>query len=184
MSSNTKVYEDKMKSSVEHLGRELGAVRAGRANPAVLDKVSVDYYGAPTPIQQVASVAVAEARTLTITPWDRTLLRPISKAIMASDVGITPIDDGSTMRLNFPAPTEERRKQLAKEVSKLGEEAKVAVRNIRREAMDKAKAMKKAGELTEDSQKTMEEDVQKLTDKYIKNIDAAVEEKQKEIMSV
>ena len=163
MSSNTKVYEDKMKSSVEHLGRELGAVRAGRANPAVLDKVSVDYYGAPTPIQQVASVAVAEARTLTITPWDRTLLRPISKAIMAS---------------------EERRKQLAKEVSKLGEEAKVAVRNIRREAMDKAKAMKKAGELTEDSQKTMEEDVQKLTDKYIKNIDAAVEEKQKEIMSV
>ena len=155
MSSNTKVYEDKMKSSVEHLGRELGAVRAGRANPAVLDKVSVDYYGAPTPIQQVASVAVAEARTLTITPWDRTLLRPISKAIMASDVGIPPIDDGSTIRLNFPAPTEERRKQLAKEVSKLGEEAKVAVRNIRREAMDKAKAMKKAGELTEDSQKTI-----------------------------
>ena len=178
MSSNTKVYEDKMKSSVEHLGRELGAVRAGRANPAVLDKVSVDYYGAPTPIQQVASVAVAEARTLTITPWDRTLLRPISKAIMASDVGITPIDDGSTIRLNFPAPTEERRKQLAKEVAKLGE------RNVRRDAMDKAKAMKKAGELTEDSQKTMEEDVQKLTDKYIKNIDAAVEEKQKEIMSV
>ena len=124
------------------------------------------------------------ARTLTITPWDRTLLRAITKAIMASDVGITPIDDGSTIRLNFPAPTEERRKQLAKEVSKLGEEAKVAVRNIRREAMDKAKAMKKAGELTEDSQKTMEEDVQKLTDKYIKNIDAAVEEKQKEIMSV
>ena len=103
MSSNTKVYEDKMKNSVEHLGRELAAVRAGRANPAVLDKVSVDYYGAPTPIQQVASVAVAEARTLTITPWDRTLLRPISKAIMASDVGITPIDDGSTIRLNFPS---------------------------------------------------------------------------------
>ena len=154
MSSNTKVYEEKMKSSVEHLGRELAAVRAGRANPAVLDKVTVDYYGAPTPIQQVASVAVSEARTLTITPWDRTLLRAISKAIMA------------------------------KEVSKLGEDAKVAVRNIRREAMDKAKAMKKAGELTEDSQKTMEEDVQKLTDKYIKNIDAAVEEKQKEIMSV
>ena len=183
MSSNTKVYEEKMKSSVEHLGRELAAVRAGRANPAVLDKVTVDYYGAPTPIQQVASVAVSEARTLTITPWDRTLLRAISKAIMASDVGINPIDDGQTIRLNFPAPTE-RRKQLAKEVSKLGEEAKVAVRNIRRDAMDKAKVMKKAGELTEDSQKTMEEDVQKLTDKYIKNIDAAVEEKQKEIMSV
>ena len=157
MSSNTKAFEEKMKSSVEHLDRELAAVRAGRANPAVLDKVSVDYYGAPTPIQQVASVAVSEARTLTITPWDRTLLRAISKAIMASDVGITPIDD---------------------------EEAKVAVRNVRRDAMDKAKAMKKAGELTEDTQKTMEEEVQKLTDKYIKNIDAAVEEKQKEIMSV
>ena len=142
------------------------------------------YFGARTPIVLVASVAGAEARTVTITPGVRTLLRPISKAIMASDVGITPIDDGSTIRLIFPAPTEERRKQLAKEVSKLGEEAKVAVRNIRREAMDKAKAMKKAGELTEDSQKTMEEDVQKLTDKYIKNIDAAVEEKQKEIMSV
>ncbi len=177
MSSNTKAFEEKMKSSVEHLDRELAAVRAGRANPAVLDKVSVDYYGAPTPIQQVASVAVSEARTLTITPWDRTLLRAITKAIMASDVGITPIDDGSTIRLNFPAPTEERRKQLAKEVAKLGEEAKVAVRNVRRDAMDKAKAMKKAGELTEDTQKTMEEEVQKLTDKYIKNIDAAVEEK-------
>ena len=193
MSSNTKAFEEKMKSTVEHLNRELAAVRAGRANPAVLDKVSVDYYGAPTPIQQVAPVAVSEARpltttpwarTLTITPWDRTLLRAISKAIMASDVGITPIDDGSTIRLNFPAPTEERRKQLAKEVSKLGEDAKVATRNIRREAMDKAKAMKKTGELTEDTQKTMEEDVQKLTDKYIKIIDAAVEEKQKEIMSV
>ena len=184
MSSNTKAFEDKMKSAVEHLERELKTVREGRANPGVLDKVTVDYYGSPTPIQQVASVAVSEARTLTITPWDRTLLRAISKAILASDVGITPIDDGQTIRLNFPAPTEERRKQLAKEVSKLGEDAKVATRNIRREAMDKAKAMKKAGELTEDTQKTMEEDVQKLTDKYIKIIDAAVEEKQKEVMSV
>ena len=184
MSSNTKVYEDKMKNSVEHLERELAAVRAGRANPAVLDKVLVEYYGAPTPIQQVASVAVSEARTLTITPWDRSLLRPISKAIQASDVGINPIDDGQTIRLNFPAPNEERRRQLAKDVSKMGEEAKVAIRNVRREAMDKAKAMKKAGELTEDSQKTMEEDVQKITDKYIKLVDKAVEEKQKEIMSV
>ena len=181
MSSNTKVFEDKMKNSVEHLERELAAVRAGRANPAVLDKVTVDYYGAPTPIQQVASVAVSEARTLTIT---RSLLRPISKAIQASDVGINPIDDGQTIRLNFPAPNEERRRQLAKEVSKMGEEAKVAIRNVRREAMDKAKALKKAGELTEDSQKTMEEDVQKITDKYSKLVDKAVEEKQKEIMSV
>ena len=184
MSSNTKVFEDKMKNSVEHLERELAAVRAGRANPAVLDKVTVDYYGAPTPIQQVASVAVSEARTLTITPWDRSLLRPISKAIQASDVGINPIDDGQTIRLNFPAPNEERRRQLAKEVAKMGEDAKVAIRNVRREAMDKAKAMKKAGELTEDSQKTMEEDVQKVTDKFIKLVDKAVEEKQKEIMSV
>lgn len=151
MSSNTKAFEDKMKSAVEHLERELKTVRAGRANPGVLDKVTVDYYGSPTPIQQVASVAVSEARTLTITPWDRTLLRAISKAILASDVGINPIDDGQTIRLNFPAPTEERRKQLAKEVSKMGEEAKVAVRNVRRDAMDKAKAMKKAGELTEDT---------------------------------
>ena len=151
MSSNTKVFEEKMKNSVEHLERELAAVRAGRANPAVLDKVTVDYYGAPTPIQQVASVAVSEARTI---------------------------------RLNFPAPNEERRRQLAKEVAKMGEDAKVAIRNVRREAMDKAKAMKKAGELTEDSQKTMEEDVQKITDKYSKLVDKAVEEKQKEIMSV
>ena len=184
MSSTTKIYEEKMNNCVAHLDRELTSIRAGRANPGILDKVMVDYYGSPTAINQLAAISVTEARTLTITPWDRTLLRAISKAILASDVGITPIDDGSTIRLNFPAPTEERRKQLAKEVSKLGEEAKVAVRNIRREAMDKAKAMKKAGELTEDSQKTMEEDVQKLTDKYIKNIDAAVEEKQKEIMSV
>ena len=184
MSSNTKAFEEKMKSTVEHLNRELASVRAGRANPAVLDKVSVDYYGAPTPIQQVASVAVSEARTLTITPWDRTLLRAISKAILASDVGITPIDDGQTIRLNFPAPTEERRKQLAKEVSKLGEDAKVATRNIRREAMDKAKAMKKAGELTEDDQKKLEEETQKLTDKYVKLIDDTCADKNKEIMEV
>ena len=176
--------KEQMAKTVENTKENFSGIRTGRANPALLNGITVDYYGAPTPIQQVASVAVSEARTLTITPWDRTLLRAISKAIMASDVGINPIDDGQTIRLNFPAPTEERRKQLAKEVSKLGEEAKVAVRNIRRDAMDKAKVMKKAGELTEDSQKTMEEDVQKLTDKYIKNIDAAVEEKQKEIMSV
>lgn len=184
MSSNTKAFEEKMKSSVEHLDRELAAVRAGRANPAVLDKVSVDYYGAPTPIQQVASVAVSEARTLTITPWDRTLLRAITKAIMASDVGITPIDDGSTIRLNFPAPTEERRKQLTKDVKKQGEDAKTAVRNIRRDAMDKFKAMKKAGELTEDDQKKLEEETQKLTDKYVKLIDDTCADKNKEIMEV
>ena len=184
MSSNTKAFEEKMKSSVEHLDRELAAVRAGRANPAVLDKVSVDYYGAPTPIQQVASVAVSEARTLTITPWDRTLLRAISKAIMASDVGITPIDDGSTIRLNFPAPTEERRKQLAKEVAKLGEEAKVAIRAIRRDAIEKLKEMKKAGDITEDDLKQAEKKIQDLTDKYVKNAEDCAQKKEKEIMAI
>ena len=184
MSSNTKAFEEKMKSSVEHLDRELAAVRAGRANPAVLDKVSVDYYGAPTPIQQVASVAVSEARTLTITPWDRTLLRAITKAIMASDVGITPIDDGSTIRLNFPAPTEERRKQLAKEVAKLGEEAKVAIRAIRRDAIEKLKEMKKAGDITEDDLKQAEKKIQDLTDKYVKNAEDCAQKKEKEIMAI
>ena len=184
MASNTKVYEEKMNGALDHLGRELNAVRAGRANPAVLDKIVVEYYGAPTPLQQLASIAVSEARILTITPWDRTLIRPISKAIQASDLGINPVDDGTMIRLTFPAPTEERRKQLAKGVSKLGEESKVAVRNIRRDAMDKAKQMKKAGELTEDDQKKLEEEVQKLTDKFIKKIDAAVADKQKEIMAV
>ena len=183
MSSNTKAFEEKMKSSVEHLDRELAAVRAGRANPAVLDKVSVDYYGAPTPIQQVASVAVSEARTLTITPWDRTLLRAISKAIMASDVGITPIDDGSTIRLNFPAPTEERRKQLTKDVKKQGEDAKTAVRNIRRDANDAFKKLAKE-DVSEDEIKELEEQTQKLTDKYIKEVDQMVDVKSKEIMTV
>ena len=179
-----KVYEEKMRKSIDSVAADFAAVRAGRANAAVLDRISVDYYGTPTPIQQIAAVAVAEARILTISPWDRSMLKPISKAIQTSDIGINPIDDGQVIRLVFPAPTEERRKQLTKDVKKQGEDAKTAVRNIRRDAMDKFKAMKKAGELTEDTQKTMEEDVQKLTDKYIKNIDAAVEEKQKEIMAV
>ena len=184
MSSNTKQFEEKMSGAIDHLNRELAAVCAGRANPAVLDHVEVEYYGAATPLAQLASVAVTEARILTITPWDRTLIKPITKAIQTSDIGINPIDDGQTVRLVFPAPTEERRKQLAKDIAKMGEEAKVAVRNVRREAMDKAKVMKKNGELTEDTEKTMQEDVQKLTDKYIKLVDAAIEEKQKEIMAV
>ena len=171
MSSTTKPYEEKMSASVNHLVHELAAIRAGRANPAILDKVAVDYYGSPTPINQIAAVAVAEARILTITPWDRQMLKPISKALQTSDIGINPIDDGQVIRLVFPAPTEERRKQLTKEVQKQGEEAKVAVRNVRRAAMDKFKAMKKAGELTEDDQKKLEEETQKLTDKYVKQID-------------
>ena len=184
MSSTTKPFEEKMRASVDYLVRELGTVRAGRANPAVLDKVTVDYYGSPTPINQIAAVAVAEARILTISPWDRQMLKPISKAIQTSDIGINPIDDGQTIRLVFPAPTEERRKQLTKEVQKQGEEAKVAVRNVRREAMDKFKAMKKAGELTEDDQKKLEEETQKLTDKYVKMIDDTCAAKNKEIMEV
>ena len=184
MSSTTKPYEEKMNASVDHLVRELASIRAGRANPAVLDRVTVDYYGSPTPINQIAAVAVAEAHILTISPWDRQMLKPISKAIQSSDIGINPIDDGQVIRLVFPAPTEERRKQLTKEVQKLGEEAKVAVRNVRRDAMDKFKAMKKAGELTEDDQKNLEEETQKLTDKFVKKIDAICEEKNKEIMEV
>ena len=184
MSSTTKPYEEKMNASVDHLIRELGAIRAGRANPAVLDKITVDYYGSPTPINQIAAVAVAEARILTISPWDRQMLKPISKAIQSSDIGINPIDDGQVIRLVFPAPTEERRKQLTKEVQKLGEEAKVAVRNVRRDAMDKFKAMKKAGELTEDDQKKLEEETQKLTDKYVKKIDETCAAKNKEVMEV
>ena len=184
MSSTTKPFEEKMRASVDHLVRELGTVRAGRANPAVLDKVTVDYYGSPTPINQIAAVAVAEARILTISPLDRQMLKPISKAIQTSDIGINPIDDGQVIRLVFPAPTEERRKQLTKEVQKQGEEAKVAVRNVRRDAMDKFKAMKKAGELTEDDQKKLEEETQKLTDKYVKMIDDTCAAKNKEIMEV
>ena len=177
MSSTTKPYEEKMSASVNHLVHELAAIRAGRANPAILDKVAVDYYGSPTPINQIAAVAVAEARILTITPWDRQMLKPISKALQTSDIGINPIDDGQVIRLVFPAPTEERRK-------KQGEEAKVAVRNVRRDAMDKFKAMKKAGELTEDDQKKLEEETQKLTDKYVKQIDETCAAKNKEIMEV
>ena len=144
----------------------------------------VDYYGSPTPIQQIAAVAVAEARILTISPWDRSMLKPISKAIQTSDIGINPIDDGQVIRLVFPAPTEERRKQLTKDVKKQGEEAKTAVRNIRRDAMDKFKAMKKAGEITEDDQKKLEDETQKLTDKYVKLIDDTCTDKNKEIMEV
>ena len=180
----TKKFEEKMTSAVKHLEAEYASVRAGRANPGVLDKVTVDYYGVPTPINQVATVSVTEARTLSIQPWDRSLLKAITKAIQMSDVGINPIDDGVSIRLNFPAPTEERRKQLAKDVAKMAEEAKVAVRNIRRDAMDKFKAAKKANELTEDDQKNLEEKMQKITDKFIKEIDAVAAKKTKEVMEL
>ena len=184
MSSNTKVYEEKMKSSVEHLGRELAAVRAGRANPAVLDKVTVDYYGAPTPIQQVASISVPDPRSLMIQPWDASVLKGIEKAILASDLGINPQNDGRVIRLVFPQLTEERRKELAKQVKKYGEESKVAVRNIRREAIDKFKKQQKASEITEDDYKDIEKDIQKLTDDYIKEVELIAEAKEKELFEI
>ena len=184
MKLDTKEFEARMKKSISVYEDDLDGIRVGRANPSLLAKINVDYYGSPTPIQQIAAVAVAEARILTISPWDRSMLKPISKAIQTSDIGINPIDDGQVIRLVFPAPTEERRKQLTKDVKKQGEDAKTAVRNIRRDAMDKFKAMKKAGELTEDDQKKLEEETQKLTDKYVKLIDDTCADKNKEIMEV
>ena len=184
MSSNTKVYEEKMKSSVEHLSRELAAVRAGRANAQVLDRITVDYYGSPTPIQQIASVSTPDARSLLIQPWDASVLKGIEKAILASDLGLNPQNDGRTIRLIFPALTEERRRDLVKQVKKYGEEAKVAVRNIRRDAMDKFKAQKKKSEITEDDLKIIEKDLQKLTDDYIKEVERIADEKEKELMEI
>ena len=184
MSELTQKYEAKMESAVDHLCRELKGIRAGRANPGILDKVMVDYYGSPTPINQVAAVAVAEARILTIQPWDPSMMRAIEKAILTSDVGINPTNDGRIMRLVFPAPTEERRKALTKDAQKMAEEGKVAVRNVRRDAMDKFKTKKKAGELTEDEQTELEEEMQKIPDKFIMKIDKVCEEKVKEIMEI
>ena len=184
MSTYTKPYEDKMNGAIHHLGKELAAIHAGRANPSILDRVAVDYYGTPTPINQVAAVAVAEARILTITPWDASLIHPIEHALLVSDIGINPTNDGRVIRLVFPAPTEERRRQLTKDVQKLGEDTKVAVRNVRREAMDKFKSLKKNSESTEDDQKNLEEEMQKITDKFVKQIDKDCEAKNKEIMEI
>ncbi len=179
-----KPYDEKMDKAVKHLSKELGSIRAGRANPGVLEKVMVDYYGTPTPVQQVAAVSVTEARILTIAPWDPSLMKLIEKAILTSDIGINPTNDGKVMRLAFPAPTEERRKQLAKEVLKLGEEAKVVVRNVRRDALEAFKAQKKKSEITEDDLKDLEAEMQKITDKHSKDIDLKCEEKTKEIMEL
>ena len=176
--------EKNMKKIVERLQKEYGAIRAGRANPAVLDKIPIDYYGSPTPINQVAAVAVSEGRMLLITPWDPSMIRPISKAILASDLGITPTDDGKTIRLVFPQPTEDRRKELAKTAKKYGDEAKVAIRNERRDLMEKFKKLKKDSELTEDDQNEAEKKTQKLTDRFTEEIDKVVAEKEKEIMSL
>ena len=184
MSSNTKAFEEKMKSAVEHLERELKTVRAGRANPGVLDKVTVDYYGSPTPIQQIAAIASPDPRQLVITPWDGTALKPIERAIQESDLGINPQNDGKSIRLNFPQLTEERRKELVKQIHKYSETGKVAIRNIRRDAMDKFKAQKKKSEITEDDLKIIEKDLQKLTDDYIKEVERIADEKEKELMEI
>lgn len=179
-----KVYSDKMRKSIDAVNADFASVRAGRANASVLDRISVDYYGSPTPIQQIASVSTPDARSLLIQPWDASVLKGIEKAILASDLGLNPQNDGRTIRLIFPALTEERRRDLVKQVKKYGEEAKVAVRNIRRDAMDKFKSAQKKSEITEDELHEGEDKMQKLTDKYVKEVDAMVAKKSKELAEV
>jgi ribosome recycling factor len=177
-------FKDKMQKSLESLQKDYSSIRAGRANPHILDKLTVDYYGAPTPIQQVANVSVPEARVIQITPWEPSMVKEIEKAIMVSDLGINPTNDGKNIRLVFPDLTEERRKELAKEVKKMGENAKVALRNVRRDANDFVKKTGKAEALSEDETKDLEDQIQKLTDEYSKKVDVAIEDKTKEIMTV
>ena len=184
MKLNTKTTEEKMQKSVAAYESNLSTIRASQANSAVVSKVTFEYYGAPTRIVDMASVAVTDPKTLTITPYDRSTLKAMVKAILASDIGITPSDDGSVIRLIFPQLTEEHRKTLAKQIQKMGEEARVAIRNVRREANDKIKKMKKDGEMTEDEQKGSEKSVQDVTDKYIKQIDEITAKKEKEIMQI
>ena len=179
-----KKFEEKMQKSIESLEREYNSIRAGRANPHVLDKIKVDYYGTPTPLQQVGNGSVPEPRIITIQPWETSLLKAIEKEIMQSDIGINPTNDGKVIRLVFPELTEERRKELVKDVKKKGEAAKVAVRNIRRDANDLLKKLEKGGEITEDELADGEDQIQKLTDKMIAKVDKAVEEKTAEIMTV
>ena len=177
-------YEEKMTKTINVLVKDLAAIRAGRANPAVLDKITIEYYGTPTPLDQVAAVSTPEPRTLQIQPWDASTLKAIEKAIYASDLGLNPQNDGKSIRLNFPPLTEERRKDLIKQCHKMGEDSKVAVRNIRRDAIDKFKAAQKKSEMTEDELHDGEEKMQKLTDKYVKLIDEMVAKKSKELAEV
>ena len=179
-----KLVEEKMNKAIDHLFDELANVRAGRANPAILNKISVDYYGAATPINQIGTVSVPEARQILITPWDKSLLSAVEKAIQKSDIGINPINDGNSIRINFPELNEQRRKELVKDIKALCEEAKVAVRNGRRDAIDQAKAAQKANEMTEDELRSAEEQIQKLTDKYVEKIDSMFASKEKEIMEI
>ena len=183
MNERVKVYEEKMVKTLGNLNSDLATIRAGRANPRVLDKLTVDYYGTPTPIQQVANVAVPEARTIQIQPWEKNMLKEIEKAIQTSDLGINPVNDGSSIRLGFPELTEERRKEIVKDVKKKGEAAKVAVRNIRRDGNDAFKKLK-GTDVSEDNIKDLEAELQKITDKYIKEIDESVELKSKEVLTV
>ena len=184
MKEQLDITKEKMSKSLNSLGNELASIRAGRANPAILDKVMVDYYGAPTPINQMAAISVAEARILVIQPWDATSLKAIEKAILASDVGITPTNDGKALRLAFPQLTEERRKDLCKSIKKYGEECKVAIRSIRRDSIEKFKAMKKNSEISEDDMKDCVKKVQDLTDKFCADVDKEIAAKEKEIMSI
>lgn len=184
MDERIQVYDDKMKKTLEHLAADYQGIRAGRANPHVLDKLRVDYYGTPTPIQQVGNITVPEARMIQIAPWEKSLIKDIEKAILSSDIGITPSNDGVVIRLVFPELTEERRKDLVKDIKKKGEAAKVAIRNIRRDANEVFKKQNKANEISEDDMKDLETKTQKMTDKYIADIDKAVDEKSKEIMTV
>ena len=183
MDERIKVFDEKMQKTIEFLEEDYASIRAGRANPHLLDKIKVDYYGTPTPIQQVGNVSIPEARIIQIAPWDKTLIKDIEKAIMASDLGITPSNDGAVIRLVFPELTEERRKQLTKDIRKKGEDAKVAVRNVRRDGNDAFKKLK-GTEVSEDEINDLNEELQKITDKFIKDIDVAVEEKNKEVMTV
>ncbi len=179
-----KVYEEKMNNTISNLKSQFASIRAGRANPSVLDKITVDYYGTPTPINQMAAVTVAEARILNIQPWDATTLKDIEKAIQASDIGINPSNDGKIIRIVFPQLNEERRREIAKSISKYQEDAKVAIRNIRRDALDSFKALKKNSEITEDDLKNLEKKTQELTDKFCKTADDLSSAKEKEIMEM
>ena len=184
MQEHLKLYEDKMEKSLDVLLDEYASIRAGRANPHVLDRLRIDYYGTPTPIQQVGNVTVPEARMIVIQPWEKSLLKEIEKAILVSDLGINPTNDGNVIRLVFPELTEERRKDLVKDIKKKGEAAKVAIRNIRRDANEVFKKQNKANEISEDDMKDLETKTQKMTDKYIADIDKAVDEKSKELMTL
>ena len=184
MDARVKTFEEKMQKTVDFLGEDFMTIRAGRANPHVLDKIKVDYYGTPTPLQQVGNITVPEPRMIQIAPWEKSLIKEIEKAILCSDVGITPSNDGSVIRLVFPELTEERRKELAKDVKKKGDAAKTAVRNIRRDGNDAFKKSNKAKEISEDEYAELQEKLQKITDKYVAMVDKAVETKTKEIMTV